>query len=245
MKISAITSFNKHYYNLIGIESVNSWLKFWPNNIKLTCYVEDFRLSKLDPRLVEITFDELPKEYVEFQQDPTLKPRVKTFAKKAYSIIHAFENSDADRIIWIDADVITTNLIPKIFLENICPDDTLLSYMRVWHPIDKNDLLSKEVSSAESGFFVVNTKHLEFINFKNRYREYYDKRIKDNLRRFYDGEVLDAVAQEFEDKCKIIDLCQDVEKRYNSPLKHLPIGKYLKHYKSKHSKEEFKENQHQ
>jgi hypothetical protein len=239
MKISVITSFNKHYYELIGKESVETWLNFWPNDVILTCYVEEFKLPLVDTRLNEISFTDLPKEYFEFQQDDNLKPRVKTFAKKAYSIIHAFENNTADRIIWIDADVISTNSLSKDFLENICPDNALLAYMRVWHQLDNSDPFSEEVPSAESGVFVVNTKHPEFKNFRSRYREYYDKRITANLRRFYDGEVLGAVAKEFENKCKIIDLCESVEKKYNSPLKHLPIGKYMVHYKSKHSKDNY------
>jgi lipopolysaccharide biosynthesis glycosyltransferase len=242
MKISVITSFNKHYYDTIGNKSVSSWLKYWPDNISLTCYVEEFNLPFSNSRITEIPFDCLPNEYFEFQKDINLKPRVKTFAKKAYSIIHAFENNIADRIIWIDADVISTNSLSVDFLENLCPDDTLLSYMRVWHNIDRLDPTSEEVPSAESGFFIVNTKHLEFKNFSSRYREYYNLRITKNLRRFYDGEVLGAVAKEFENKCKIIDLCQVVEKRYNSPLRHLPAGKYLTHYKSKHSKDQFDQN---
>jgi hypothetical protein len=53
--------------------------------------------------------------------------------------------------------------------------------------------------------------------------------------------VLGAVAKEFEGKCKIIDWCESLEKQYNSPLKHLPIGEYIIHHKSKHSKDQFEE----
>lgn len=239
--ISVITSFNEHYYNLIGKYSAESFLKCWPNSITLTCYVEEFTMPIVNSRITEITFDNLSKEYFIFQQDERFKDRVKTFAKKAYSIIHALENNTADRIIWLDADVISIKKITTDFLLEMCPDDILLSYMRVWHQIDKNDPTSVEVPSAESGFFIVNTKHPEFKNFSQRYREYYDKRITKNLRRFYDGEVLGAVAKEFENTCKIIDLCESVEKKYNSPMRHLEIGKYLTHYKSKHSKDQYQD----
>lgn len=239
--ISVITSFNEKYYNLIGESSVISFLKHWPNKINLICYVEEFNLPIDNNRVVAIPFDNLSLEYYKFQQDTNFKDRVKIFAKKAYSIIHAFENNTADRILWLDADVISIRDLSTDFLLNLCPEDTLLAYMRVWHQIDKNDPTSDEVPSAESGFFIVNTKHQEFKNFSRRYTEYYDKRITKNLRRFYDGEVLGAVAKEFENKCKIIDLCDSLEKKYNSPMRHLEIGKYLTHYKSKHSKDQYQD----
>lgn len=242
MNISVITSFNEHYYNLIGKSSVDSFLKFWPADISLTCYVEEFTMPTADSRINKITFDNLSKEYFVFQQDTRFKDRVKTFAKKAYSIIHALENNTADRIIWLDADVVSIKQLSVDMLLELCPDDALLSYMRVWHNKDKTDPTSEEIPSAESGFFIVNTKHPNFRNFSDRYREYYDNRLTAGLRRFYDGEVLGAVAKEFEAQCKIIDLCSVVEKKYNSPLRHLPIGRYIVHYKSKHSKNQFEQS---
>lgn len=240
--ISVITSFNNHYYNLIGKESVKTWLEYWPTNISLTCYVEEFRMPFSHTRIIEIPFVELSQQYFVFQQDTRFKDRVKTFAKKAYSIIHALENNTADRIIWLDADVVSIKQLSADMLLELCPDDALLSYMRVWHNKDKIDPTGEEIPSAESGFFIVNTNHPEFKNFSDRYREYYDSRLTTGLRRFYDGEVLGAVAREFESVCKIIDLCSVVEKKYNSPLRHLPIGQYIVHYKSKHSKDQFEQS---
>jgi hypothetical protein len=40
MNIEVITSFNQNYYDLIGKDSVDSWLKYWPKELSLTCYVE-------------------------------------------------------------------------------------------------------------------------------------------------------------------------------------------------------------
>ena len=239
MTITVITSFNDRYYTTIGKDCVDTWLKFWPEKTELICYVEEFSMPITDSRVSEISFDQLPREYFQFQNDPTLDSRVKIFAKKAYSIIHALENISSDRIMWLDADVITTKKLPLDIIESLCPNDTLLAYMRVWHHIDKHDINSQKVPSAESGVFVVNTKHPEFENFRKRYRQYYDERITDGLRRFYDGEVLGAVAKEFETRCKIIDLCAGLKKEYKSPLRHLLIGQFLIHYKAKHSKDEY------
>lgn len=238
MNFEIITSFNERYYNGIGKDSVSTWLENWPKNLILTCYVEEFSLPE-NNRIKQISFDQLGKEYEDFQKDTTLKGRVKIFAKKAYSIIHCFNNSNADRIIWIDADVLTTKKIPLELIDSICPEDTLLTYMRVWHNLKKEDPSSPIVPSAESGVFAVNKQHKNFKDFADRYSEYYNKRLYQNLRRFYDGEVLGAVAKEFEQNNKIIDLCSDFKKPYKTPLKHTYLGEYLNHYKAKGAKADY------
>ena len=44
MKLEIITSFNQKYYDLIGKDCVDSWLKYWPEEYSLTCYVEEFTI---------------------------------------------------------------------------------------------------------------------------------------------------------------------------------------------------------
>jgi hypothetical protein len=235
MKLEIITSFNQKYYDLIGKDCVDSWLKYWPEEFNLTCYIEEFTMPE-HPRIKQIPFDNLCKEYFEFQNSNHNNNREKTFAKKAYSIIHAFENLDADRIIWIDADTITNKTIDVSFLHSLCPNDTLVTFMGVWHHKDKDDPNSELKFSVESGIFIVNTKHEGFKKFASRYREYYDKKITQGLRRFYDGEVLGAVVLELKNEFKFKDLCESFEKKYKSPLPHTDLGKYIVHYKSKSKK---------
>ena len=66
MKIEIITSFNQAYYDLIGKDCVETWLKYWPEELTLTCYVEEFSLPE-HPRLKQISFDTFKPEYHEFQ----------------------------------------------------------------------------------------------------------------------------------------------------------------------------------
>lgn len=232
MKFDVITSFDKRYYDNIGKDCVNSWLKYWPTNMTLTCYVEEFTLPEQD-RIKQIEFSQLPPEYFEFQKSNE-RGRVKLFAKKAYSIIHAMHNTDADRIIWVDADVITEKEIPISILEQLCKSDQLATYMQVYHEVDDTVFVS-----AETGFFILNTKHKHFLKFRDRYTEYYNSHIKENLRRFYDGEVFGAVVTELEKECQMNNLCKDFEKKYKSPLRHTVLGEYIIHHKSKHSKDAY------
>lgn len=229
MKISVITSFDKKYYDMIGKDCVESWLRYWPEDMKLTCYVEEFSMEH-DDRIIQIPFSDLCQEYRNLINSNE-KNRVKTFAKKAYSIIHAFENSDADYLIWLDADAISTKKLTKELLSKLCPRNSLSTFLGVAHD-DKGTIYR----TAETGVFSVNLKHPEFKNFAARYREYYDHRIKENLRRFYDGDVFGAVVEEFRSKAEFYDMCTDLSKGYKTPLKHTWMGPYIHHFKAKHSK---------
>lgn len=239
--ISVITSFDLDYYNRIGRDCVESWLENWPCELKLTCYVEGFSMPHHE-RIDQIGFDQLSQEYHDFQASADIKPRVKTFAKKAYSIIHAMENLQGDRLIWLDADTITHAKVNAHDLD-LCSDDCLATFMGVWHYRDRHDQTSPLMFSAETGFLILNTQHKGFKDFSRRYRQYYDQRLSSNLRRFYDGEVFGAVVQELQDRYKFRDLCRELAKSYNSPMKHTPVGRFLTHHKSKHSKDDYARDQ--
>jgi hypothetical protein len=236
MNIDVITSFNEKYYNMIGKDCVSTWLSFWPTKLKLTCYVEEFSLPESN-RLKQIPFNQLPQSYFNFQNIED-NERVRIFSKKAFSVIHAFENSTADRIIWIDADLLTDKSVPFDFLKTICPDDTLATFMGVNHHKERHNPNSEIIFSAETGFFVVNPKHPDFKKFANRYKEYYEKRLSANLRRFYDGDVFGAVVKEFTNT-KFNDLCLRDNHTHKTPLKRTSLGMFFTHVKAKRSKDEY------
>jgi hypothetical protein len=232
MGIDTITSFDQRYWELIGRDAVESWQRHWPQPLRLTCYVENFDMPP-QPRCNVQPWSVLGPRYQAFQ-DSDAKARVKTFAKKAYCIMHHWRASSADRMIWIDADVITQAPVPQQWLTELCSDDTLITYMGVNHLHQ-----GSWYHSAESGVFVVNLRHPQFDAFARRYEQRYDQHQHQDLRRFYDGEVLGAVCREFEPTGAVRDLCRDLGKDYKTPIRHTILGQYLHHHKSKHSKEDW------
>jgi hypothetical protein len=223
MKIEVVTSFDQKYYNLIGKYAVASFLKNWPENIKLNCYVEDMNIENHE-KINQIPFTALPETYFKFQNS-SYKNRVKTFAKKGYSIIHALENIDCDFLIWIDADVITHAEVPFNFLKNLCLKDDLCTFMGVLHEQD-----NKVYFSCESSFFIVNKSHKNFLKFSNRYREYYDNELTENLRRFYDGEVLGATITDLKEFGNMKDL--NPKSAHKTPMPRTLLNDYFKHLKA-------------
>jgi hypothetical protein len=233
LNIEVITSFNQHYYDLIGKDAVSTWLKYWPKDMSLTCYVEEFELPA-DPRINQVSFDTFEKEYFTFQG--TEHKQVKKFAKKAWSFIHAMQHSTADRIVWLDADVLHTDYIEKKFLNEILPDDVLSTHMGVTY-FSAKDGTPGRWFVPETGFFAVNTKHKLFDQFRSEYRRHYVEHDHKNMRRFYDNDVYGYVFEKL--KAPGNDLCKDFTKGYKTPMRHTVLGPYMQHYKAKHSKAEF------
>lgn len=233
MNIEIITSFNQNYFDLIGKDCVDTWLKYWPTDLTLTCYVEEFGLLE-HPRLKQISFDDFEPEYYEFQS--TADKQVKKFAKKAWSFIHAMENSKADRIVWLDADVLSVDYLPMDMLLDLLPNNVLSTHMGVTYYTAKDGSVGRWFV-PETGFFAVNTQHPQFFDFKNEYKRHYVERDNSMLRRFYDNDVYGYVFEKL--KAPGNDLCKDFTKGYKTPLRHTVLGPYIEHYKAKHAKHEF------
>ena len=232
--IEIITSFDKRYYDLIGKDCVNSWLKHWNPYYKLTCYVEDFSFSK-NYRIRQIQFDQLDQDYYALQQEDFHRS-IKRFSKKAYSFIHAMNNTDKQWILWIDADVITESNMPWDFWNKILNPSHLSLYLGVSYTEDKQGNPGSWLV-PETGVFAVNTHHPKFKLFKSEYIRRYKKRDYKDLRRFYDNDVFGAAIKLSKANCT--DLCADFAKPYKTPMRHTVLGPYLTHHKAKHSKEHY------
>jgi len=231
MNIEIITSFNQRYYDLIGKDCVNTWLKYWPKELTLTCYVEGFLLPKTE-RIKQISFDQFNQEYFDFQRSKE-KPQTKKFSKKAFSFIHAMENSTADWIIWVDADVISTDHLPINLLESVLLNDCLSTHMGVVY-FETKDGRPGRWFVPETGFFAMHVRHEKFNEFKEMYKKMYVNHEWSELRRPFDNDVYGYVFEKL--NTKGLDLCSNFQKSYKTPLRHTVLGPYIKHYKAEHAK---------
>lgn len=232
--IQVITSFNQYYYDLIGRDSLNSFLQHWP--LDITCYVEEFSLP-YNPRVQQIDFSQLDPDYRAFQLDPNLNQSMKKFAKKAYSFMHAMHHSSADWILWLDADVLTEQQVHIELLQRVLRDQDLAMYMGVTYLLDKQQRPGNWLV-PETGVFAVNTGHEDFAQFRSEYCRRYHQRDHADLRRFYDNDVF-GIALKSVPWANVYDLCANFNKKYKTPLRHTILGDHLVHYKAKHSKAEY------
>lgn len=235
MKIDVMTSFSKEYYDKLGKYSVKTFLKYWPEDINMLAYVEGCRLED-HPRIKQIPLTSLDKEYHDFQDNSKYKSRTKTFAKKGYSWVDAVMTSDADYLIWLDADLMTTQPVSKQFIESFCDSNLLSSFMGVYFS-DKFDkktgklrVFDKPKLGAETGIYFYNLKHPQAKNFASRYKEYYTQGLDKDLRRFIDTDVFGACVVEYTQKGVKFDNFNPGN--YKTPLSKTKLHPTLQHLKA-------------
>jgi hypothetical protein len=221
-KYAAITSMDRKYYDHCGRSMLRSFKTNWSHLFNLYVYNEDEFEVKVKA-VTPVGWD-LGLEYDNFMSRHN-NPRVKTFAKKGFTIIHAMDNIDCEKLIWLDGDTIIKAEVPMQLLELISPDDVLSTHFSVWHI--KDDV---SYHSCETGFFILNKKHKGYTDFCNTYKQIYYEDNIDGLRRFYDGEVYGKTVELMEAKGhKMLNLNPG---KHKTPISRSVISPYLDHYKA-------------
>ena len=222
MNYVAYTSMDVNYYKRCGKHMLSSYKKNWSDIMPLHVYNEDDFVVKIKTPVC--VGWKLGKEYDNFMARHS-NDKVKTFAKKGFTVIHAMENIKADRIIWLDADTLITGVIPRQLLDLISPNDTLSTHFSVWH--EKDNI---EYHSCETGFFILNQNHPGYKEFCETYTDIYINDKIDGLRRFYDGEIYGKTVDIMAAKGhKMLNLNPSKAK---TPISRSVIAPYISHFKA-------------
>ena len=225
----AITSMNSHYFNHSGKVMIKSYSEYFDNNVPLYVYNEDNSQFKIK-NVNSVTWD-LGTDYINFQKRWVSNSKVRGFSKKAFSIIHAMNNIECDRLIWLDADTIVTRNVVLQLLELISPDDALSTHYGVVHPWPSDTDESRTAFSCETGFFILNKRHESFNKFKEVYTDMYVNDRVDNIRRFYDGEVYgETIRLLSQDGVKMMDL--NPGNIHKTPIPRSILAPYISHSKA-------------
>ena len=223
MKIEYFTSMDKKYYDHCGKTMLESFVTKFKKRKKINLYNED----DFDAEIKNINYMgwDLGTEYEQFISRWQHNKKITTFAKKGFSIIHAMNNIDCDRLIWLDADSVVKMPLHGQLVNFMCPDDVLSSHFKVAH-VEKG----VRYESCETGFFILNKNHPNFNEFKNTYTEIYHKDQNKNIRRFYDGEVYGETVRRLEENgVKMVNLNPGPHK---TPIPRSLLGPYFQHFKA-------------
>lgn len=162
-----VTSQHKPYYDLIGRDCIESFLKYWPKNISIELWAENFVPDITDPRLIIKDWNKINPRFNDFADlisastTCTKTLSRKKFWMKGHVVLTALEECSQDVFIWLDSDVITHDYIPLEFIENLIPENTL--------SVDIPAGGKAKNKEAETGFFALNLQH----EMSQRVIEYY------------------------------------------------------------------------
>ena len=197
MKIKVITSYKPGTWNDYAKRAVDSVLEHWPADTDVAVYHEAQAQDIFDhPRVQWLDVHEVQPSLLDFKNkhkdDPVANGEIEEipngvrrpgpmptkgsfqwnavrFANKVFCVTHAVKSSPGyDYIIWLDADTYSFRPMPKDFLEQLLPGDTMLTYLGRQNPDLKDG-----GKDPECGFVGYNLNHPEIQNYNNEWENMY------------------------------------------------------------------------
>ena len=229
-KFEIVTSMNQAYYEKIGKEMLVSYIEKWPTNVHVRVYHEDKIQEILSDRLhYHNLFDCEPelKAFVERHKDRPDQQNVLElhlgairFSYKTFSILNAGLNTQAQYLIWLDADTFTYNRITEEWLDTLVDESKYLTY------------LGRENNYSECGFVIYNTYHPGHLAFQAAWRHLYTSDEVFQLEQWHDSYVWDQVRLTYEKN----DIIENINlspwgKNYDHVFINSELGKYMDHMK--------------
>lgn len=212
MKIAVVTTFNDKGRALYGQKMIDTFCKNWPEEVTLHIYPElcnpaisnhaHVTLKRLEEVSELTAFKEkwknVPKANGDVSQDPVRSRRKDAgkgfkwnairFAHKVYAIFHCAKETDADVLIWMDADMVCHSPITIETIKRLIPEDKDLCF------------LGRKGKYTECGLYAMNLRSPRTQLFLQRFQQYYDDAENGifTLDEWHDSFVFDAVRKTME-----------------------------------------------
>ena len=203
-KFSAVTTFNLNIQPY-GLELIESFYKFWPEDIILYVFLEN-GIDKIDDAKVKRKiklFDyknEIPQYYqfcekfkhMQKKQD-NYRLNAFKFAYKVFAMQSALSKICSDYLIWLDADIRSAKPITNNFLNKLVDKEKYMSYL------GRSHVLKENVRYSENGFTIFNIKHQMHKLFWEKMDKMYMGGKLFNLSEWHDSYVFDQVREDLEE----------------------------------------------
>ncbi len=211
MKYAVVTTFNDDGLKNYGQRMINSYHKNWPREVTLHLYpelcnpaVQDHdstvlkRLEEVEPLVAfKNKWKDVPKANGDVSSDPIRSKRKDAgkgfkwhairFAHKVYAIFDCARNTDADILIWMDADTVCHSPITISDLDRMIPSNSELCY------------LGRKGKYSECGLYSLNLQSQNVRAFLKEFQRFYDDAENGifRLEEWHDSFVFDAVRKKF------------------------------------------------
>ena len=244
-KIAVVTTFHEKGLKTYAQNMIDTFCKNWPKEIILYVYPEKCNPRVPDHDQVVLTDLDSVKELTAFKQqwqgvpkatgdvsgDPVRSKRKDAgkgfkwdavrFAHKVYAIFDCARNTDADILIWMDADNVCHSPISLATVKKFCPTNIDLGF------------LGREGKYTECGLYSMNLRSESVQAFLREFQRMYDD--ADNgiftLAEWHDSFVFDAVRTKFRGRLNEFNWSAGIISGEGHPLINSEWGAYLDHLK--------------
>ena len=211
LKIAVVTTFHEDGLEKYAQRMINTFCANWPAEVVLHLYPEMCNPAIRDhshvtlKRLEEVkelmafknTWQGVPKANGDVSSDPVRSKRKDAgkgfkwhavrFAHKVYAIFDCAKTTDADILIWMDADTICHSPITMQDLYRMIPTDSEICY------------LGRKGKYSECGLYSMNLRSANVQAFLKEFQRFYDQAEQGifQLAEWHDSFVFDAVRVKF------------------------------------------------
>jgi len=210
-KYVVVTTFNAKGYEQYAQKFLKTFSEHWPSSVELWVYTENCNIGEkfhnlklldlhlVSPEIVKFKnqWKDVPKANGDVSTDPVRSRRrdagkgfkwdAVRFSHKVYSIFHCASNSQADILIWMDADMICHSPINIEQINRLIPEDKDLCY------------LGREGKYPECGLYSLNLKRNSVQMFLKEFQRMYDQAESGifELEEWHDSFVFEEVRKKF------------------------------------------------
>jgi hypothetical protein len=211
-KFAVVTTFHEKGLRTYAQRMIDTFCQNWPVDVTLHLYPENcnprisdhsrITLTDIDTGVLDLVqfkekWKNVPHANGNISSFPRLAARKDShkpfkwdavrFAHKVYSIFHCAQNTDADVLIWMDADTICHSTITVADIERMVPTDADICY------------LGRSGKYTECGLYSMNLKSAATRLFLKEFQRMYDQAETGifTLDEWHDSYVFDAVRIRF------------------------------------------------
>ena len=243
MKYAVVTTFNDAGRAKYGQKMIDSFCEKWPEEVTLHIYPElcnpairnhnHVTLKRLEEVEELMKFKEkwknVPKANGDVSADPIRSRRKDAgkgfkwdavrFAHKVYAIFHCAKETDADILVWMDADTICHSPITKETIQRLIPADKDLCF------------LGRKGKFSECGLYAMNLRSPAVQKFLEKFQWMYDCAELGifTLEEWHDSFVFDVVRRN--STLNELDWSSHLITGEGHPLINSEWGAYLDHLK--------------
>jgi hypothetical protein len=244
-KFSVVTTFHQAGYDLYGSRMIDTFLANWPSEVSLYAYAEHCAVDRKDPRLTVIDLLETvpalgafkdrwihdaratgrlalgPADRKGKQPGIGFKWDAVRFSHKVYSVCDCARRTDADVLIWMDADTVCHSPLPFSTLESLIPLQADVCF------------LGRQGKYTECGLYALNLRSARTQDFLERFQWVYDHAEQGifTMSEWHDSFVFDQVRKQFD--LREHDWSSHLVQGEGHPLINSEWGAWLDHLKGK------------
>lgn len=234
-KFSVVMTLGERIWESYGKNSVDSFVKHWPDYINLYIYYDGKKPEYNAPNVIFLDFNYRIPEHAEFiERNKDRHPdflnydinnidvQAAKFACKVYAQLHELEKPRKKYVIYLDGDVVTKQDVNEELLYSIVDSQKYLSFVN-----------RMPARFTETSIMIWNTDHTHHKLWCETYRSMYDDDKIFEHKAWHDCIAFDQTTFPMiqEGLIECMDLGYGMWKRTKHPLVVGPLGEYFDHLK--------------